>query len=394
MDSRKQFDGLLLSYLSNEASAEEAATVIAWINSDEQNRLYFEEVKNAWRLTSLKNTMDKIDVDFEWDRFKQTIAGKQAKIIDLRESQEPGINENEASQRIPHKKKPNLIVILSIAAAASILLFLGMGWGWFSPRATQQPIVTVSDEKSNTPASPLHFEKNNSGKEKKILLEDGSEVVLANNSELSYLLPFTADKRDINLTGMAKFTVAKDKARPFTVYNGDIATTALGTQFTIVGYPKASNIVVTLFEGKVVIKSIDNAKGKLEHDFYLEPGQQLVYNKMNFTAKLNSFGEKSTVTPPVKKAVTANQPLLDNPSVPKNRKGTWYMFNNQPLSDVFEQLQAMYNVEIVYSKKDVSKIYFIGEFQKADSIAHILHSIAFTNNLKVSRQGDKFLIKK
>jgi hypothetical protein len=41
---------------------------------------------------------------------------------------------------------------------------------------------------------------------------------------------------------------------------------------------------------------------------------------------------------------------VDNPSMP-HKEGSWYMFNNQPLIEVFDELEQMFNVHIVYAKK-------------------------------------------
>ena len=70
------------------------------------------------------------------------------------------------------------------------------------------------------------------------------------------------------------------------------------------------------------------------------------------------------------------------------------MFNNQSLSHVFDQLSGMFNEEIVYSKKDFSKIYFIGTFNIADSLDNILKQIASLNNLKVTRANKQVIISK
>ncbi len=62
------------------------------------------------------------------------------------------------------------------------------------------------------------------------------------------------------------------------------------------------------------------------------------------------------------------------------------MFNNQPLAQVFKQLEEMYGVEIVYRTADIEKMYFIGKFSKNDSVANILNQIASLNNLTVTKQ--------
>jgi hypothetical protein len=70
------------------------------------------------------------------------------------------------------------------------------------------------------------------------------------------------------------------------------------------------------------------------------------------------------------------------------------MFNNQPLAQVFKQLEEMYSVEIVYAEADIQKMYFIGKFSKSDSVSAILKQIASLNNLTVIKQDNKFIISK
>ena len=86
--------------------------------------------------------------------------------------------------------------------------------------------------------------------------------------------------------------------------------------------------------------------------------------------------------------------LSDDPAVPKYGRGSWFMFNNQSLEQVFDQLSLLYHVEIVYSKKDISRIYFIGRFNKSDSPVAVINQIAAVNNLTVTRQNNRFIIAK
>ena len=70
------------------------------------------------------------------------------------------------------------------------------------------------------------------------------------------MFPFQNNKREIYLEGEAYFKVAKDKTKPFTVFAGALATTALGTQFRITAKKNTpGNITVKLFTGKVAIRS-------------------------------------------------------------------------------------------------------------------------------------------
>ena len=138
-----------------------------------------------------------------------------------------------------------------------------------------------------------------------------------------------------------------------------------------------------------VVKSVKES-GKNMSDFYLVPGQQLVYDKGKNVATLSNF--KSTNSGHTEVAKSTG-PANDNPT-PPHHKGSWYMFNNRPLSEVFDQLQQMYSVKIDYSKKEIAKIYFIGEFEKSDSIEKILKTIAISNSLTVKKEGNKYIVRK
>lgn len=386
MESAEILDGLLISYLSGKASVKEVSDAVAWINADEKNRKYFETLKGVWRLAAANKTMDKIDVDFEWEIFRQKLAEKQANAFSMHDPADQ--NEGDADPDVPVRKITFTRTLVAIAA--SLIIILTLGWGWMrSGHIEKPPVAKANTETNRIVLPPLHHEINNSGKAKNIYLEDGSYIVLSDKSELSYKVPFDAGRRDIFLSGKADFKVAKDKSRPFTVHCENLATTALGTRFTVSGDKLSENISVVLYEGKVVVKSEKEPGEKME-DFYLVPGQQLVYNKLKNVATLSNFNPGTSGHGEVTKSTKLAN---DNPT-PPHHKGSWYMFNNRPLSEVFDQLQQMYNVNIEYSKKDISKIYFIGEFEKSDSIEKILKTIAISNNLTVKKEGNKFSVSK
>ncbi len=279
----------------------------------------------------------------------------------------------------------------SLSIAASILLVVGLSVFFFS-RDSPNPPVAVRPEKTKTDSSTtlgvIRHEKNSTGKDKRILLPDGSLVVLADESELIYPEPFI-DKRDINLIGKATFTVAKDKTKPFTVTSGDISTTALGTQFTVTAFKNASQITIRLYEGKVVVKALEKDNRKMKKDVYLLPGQELIYG--GATVIVRKFG-LFKYTRPVK---TPEKEVADeNPSIPENTKKPFFMFNNRPLEEVFDQLAEMYSVKIVFEKKDVKNLYFIGRYNSSTSIETILKRIATLNNLTISKHEDAFIVSK
>jgi transmembrane sensor len=70
------------------------------------------------------------------------------------------------------------------------------------------------------------------GERRDVKLSDGSTVQL--NTASAIAVHLSGDRRVVRLLkGEASFTVAPDRARPFTVEAGDGSTTALGTEFII-----------------------------------------------------------------------------------------------------------------------------------------------------------------
>ena len=132
-----------------------------------------------------------------------------------------------------------------------------------------------------------------------------------------------------------------------------------------------------------MIKSTEEAVKQLKEDYYLEPGQELLYDKETGTAFIRSFREKMG---------KKEQRQPENITVPDDFKGSWVMFNNQPLAQVFDQLGALYNVEIKYKDTDINKMYFIGRFDERDSIENILKHISVLHQLTLTRDNNKYII--
>jgi len=274
-----------------------------------------------------------------------------------------------------------------IAVAASLLLIAGFGWIYLSGKKQELPVAKTETEKNNTVSFVTKREINKTGKDKTVKLADGSLITLANNSEVDYQLPFIKS-RNITLIGKALFKVAKDKSKPFTVTSGKITTTALGTMFRVTANEGSTNILVRLYEGKVVIKGLDKGDWRMKKDYYLNPGQEFVYNN-HAIALIRPFNNKR-----IDSAKANDDILADEPTLPQNIGGSWYMFNNQSLGDVFDQLSFNFNAKIVYNKEDVNRKYFVGRFNKSDSLDVILKYITIANKLKVDKKDNTYYITK
>jgi transmembrane sensor len=360
MENRNHIDELVVKSLLNELDHEEKAILTAWLNAGESNRQHYEALKQAWQLAGVQQTVASIQANEEWGHFQQSV--------------------QQGNNRTPLYRKMG-----AWAVAASVLVLIAVGWYWLSNRTpVEQKTVPVITQTNSTPAIITRKKVNSSGAEQLYRLPDGTEISLADKSELTWQEPFTNNRRDVYLKGMARFKVAKDSAKPFTVLGSKLAVTVLGTVFTVNDFDSARTIVVRLFEGKVMVHSTDIK------NTYLLPGQELVYDNKLHTVKVQRFNEKA----PVISGDNKIEALSDNPPLPYNERGNWYMFNNQSLAQVFDQLEEIYGVDIRYNANDVQKMQLIGKFSKSDSIETILRQIATLNHLTVVKENNGFIIRK
>lgn len=382
MEEKYEFDQLLVAYFLKELNAEQEAFVIQAINKDQELKKRFEEYEQLWRLLGIKKNIDGINIELERRRLQEKLNPGKLAALNV------GADADNPLQE--HKKPARIYRILKATAiAASVILVIGLGWNFLRPKVDDKPGVAIENKQQQAAAQfYAQTESNTTGKTRKLLLEDGTEVLLWNGSEISFSKPFAPNKRDVVLKGKADFKVAKDKTKPFTVYSGDITTRALGTEFLITNYEKEKTITVRLLEGSVVVKSADSIKNKLNESFYLAAGEELLYNKENATALVRNFRDG------LNQMTGKSELVKDNPSLPKNKEGSWYMFNNQSLPEIFDELENMFGVDIVYRKKELERLYFIGKFEKTDSLDYILRNIAMLNNLSLSKQKSQYTIRK
>jgi transmembrane sensor len=228
---------------------------------------------------------------------------------------------------------------------------------------------------------------NTSAKTEKILLPDSSIVELSKGSVIKYDTAFKNNKREIELEGDAYFKVAKDKTKPFTVYAGGLATTALGTEFRVSTTNNSNNILVQLFRGKVVIRSLNNNIKGWNRDVYLDPGQQLQYNAIKTLVAVEKIG-----TPDEELLTKQGKSIRQNKGHSYTTKDL--VFNSNSLPEVMEGLSKYFNAKIFYNREEIEARNFTGTFSQKDSLAIILKVIAQMNDLQVNSTDSGFMVEK
>ena len=257
-------------------------------------------------------------------------------------------------------------------AAASVIALLGLAIYLFNTPGSEKSI-TVQD--NSRPANrQLKTITNHTDTVMVVALQDGFVVNINGHSAVAFYEPFDDSARNISLTGEAMFKVAKDVQRPFTVYANGIATTALGTVFTV-STQQPNTVSVKLFEGKVVVRSADTSNTFMMERVYLVPGQEVTINKLTnkYLVKTNDAADMASGSSGTEKRKAINVTLS---------------FNNEPLALVFHKLEERYGVKIQFNEKDISGLYFSGNVLKDDSLKIVLSAICNSNQLSFSREQD------
>ncbi len=219
-----------------------------------------------------------------------------------------------------------------VKIAASIILFITISTG----------VLFISGVFNKKPLALAWHEKNTKMGEKFIVtLIDGTNITLNADSKLKYPVRFGEDAREVYLEGEAYFEVTHDAKKPFIVHTEDISTTDIGTTFNISAFPNENNIEVSLVDGAVKVST--NAAGFRKGDVILEPTQQLIYNKEDETNKIKTFDDQKT----------------------SGWKDNVFIFDNEPLSKVFVDLERAFGVKFELTDKSFSSKKIKANFKNA-----------------------------
>lgn len=171
-----------------------------------------------------------------------------------------------------------------------------------------------------------------------VVLPDGSRASL--DSDTAIHVKYTQGARAIELDhGQARFDVAHDTSRPFTVSVGAESVTAVGTIFNV--EKLGSKTLVTLIQGRVVVK--DQLESSRSHSpIILTAGQQVA-------------------------AVAGNAPVVQQANLGDTRawESGHLIFRNEPLGEAVQRVNRYVNNPIIVAPAAAS-IPISGVFNAGD----------------------------
>ncbi|MEO5643154.1 MAG: FecR domain-containing protein [Bacteroidia bacterium] len=225
-------DELLAKYISGETNALENAEALSWINTSEENKKYFDGLKEIWNNSS--STSMQFDTDAAWNRMKTRM---------------------NVNVPVPKVSRP---IYFRVAAGVALFILLG-SLAYFINGNNKQPemksLVALASEDP-----------------KEAKLPDGSIVSINRNSELTYPEYFKGETREVNLKGEVFFNISHDAEHPFIIHTGTLDIKVVGTSFNVNAFPETDSVRVSVQTGKV--------KCYIGKDtVVLVPGDVAVYHK-------------------------------------------------------------------------------------------------------------------
>ncbi len=186
------------------------------------------------------------------------------------------------------------------------------------------------------------------------VLPDGSTVEMNAASTMSYNPYWWNFKRELSLEGEAFFKV--EKGQKFKVISNNGITEVLGTSFNI--YSRKDNYKVFCETGKVKVSSTQN-----NVELIITPGEMAILD--NKLGKIESINTEKVI----------------------DWKNNKFNFSSEPLTNVIEEIERQYNINIELELKNPSEYIYSGYFPKSTHADSTLDLICQSLNLKFVKQG-------
>ena len=201
------------------------------------------------------------------------------------------------------------------------------------------------------------------GKTLRVVLPDGSEVVINSGSKLIYPDRFGPDRRQVFLAGEGYATIAKDPGRPFVMSAGEVDVRVLGTKFNLKSYAEDSEVEVTLVEGSV---EMETKLGGDDRIVRLRPGELVKLDKR--TGSTETFDVPTDTYRPVV-------------------CGGGLFFMDKRFDEIVAYLEKRFDVKINVADRALAERRFIASFVNGESLDEMLASFNADEAMRIRREG-------
>jgi ferric-dicitrate binding protein FerR (iron transport regulator) len=283
----------------------------------EEEKSYLEDLK-------------KIDLDGNWNRFRQTLSEKSQRV-----------------QVVPFSYKYRVLIR---SAAAVLLLLVVTTTLYFTTHLPSQHIIQAH-------AGPGHAD---------ISLSDGTDISLKEGAVLHYPEKLKRRTREVTLAGEAFFDVKQAEKSPFFVYVDEMTVRVTGTSFNIREYD-SGNVEVAVIEGEVMVYP----SGKEDQAVQVTAGNRCIYH-----TEQQIFESEET----------------DSENFLFWRTGT-LTYKDTPLEIVFEELGNYFNKRILVGDSALLKERW-NTVHRREQLEEILKELSSYFELECIENNDTILVQR
>lgn len=320
---------------------DQSAEFQAWLDADPQNGAALEETVGAWHAVD------------HYAASAQMMALREAALSSARKS----------LARRERRWTPQRLAWASLAASLMIAVIFAATLAWLSPRTYETAV----------------------GERRVVALSDGSKVSL--DADTVVKVRYTGKERRLWLErGRARFDVARNPLRPFSVTAGDEVVVATGTAFSV--ELVQSQLRVVLYEGHVAVldraqgavrRTVDVGARKVPVDQLLQPGRELVI-------PLKAQGQLASVIAPA--AVAPVDPV---------RTLSWeagqLVFEDEPLELVVERMNRYSQKPMKVGDAAAAQVRVSGVFTAGDTDA-LVQGLAAAFAVKARNEPEGVILSK
>src|SRR5579872_2317802 len=214
------------------------------------------------------------------------------------------------------------------------------------------------------------------GEQRSVTLQDGSLIYLNTNSAVRVQLRRTQRQIDL-VRGEARFSVAKDPSRPFTVSTAKAAVRAVGTVFNVRAEPLSTQVAV--LQGKVDVIAAGPTTERLGLRQLLQGeaapigGIGAVRLEAGQRAAVTSRGIEANAGPPMESVMAWTERRL--------------VFRDQPLGTVVEEFNRYRMRPLVLDDPSLGALQISGVFDLTDPDSLVAYLGAY-ESVDMQRQAD------
>jgi len=255
-------DELIGKQLAGEAGEEEIAFIDSWVQENDDNRRYADQLRVIFQQAAAARNFQEYDTDAAWNKLRQSLKKHEAKSVDIH-----GGTSRQLMWRV----------------AASIVVFIGAGIFAYRMFIMPDPASNVIVEATKVVVSDT--------------LPDGSDVVLNKETTLAYSFDKKTKIHRVRLKGEAYFNIQHDKTKTFIVDISGVLIKDIGTSFNVKAYPESNTIEVVVETGEVMFYTDQdsgvylraNGKGIYDRDTRTFRIDQPESNVLSYKTKFFSF---------------------------------------------------------------------------------------------------------